>query len=99
MCTGREECVFFPVVFDPTKETLLNQVSRVAHLKLTWMFLKGFALLTRSHTFTRLVQTTPVMYFTLVKLLHQKYTPWGKERQKHKKKNLSINILILLFLP
>lgn len=85
-----DRSVFFPTVFDPTKETLPNQVSRVVHLKLTWIFLQGFALLTHSQAPSRLVQTTAEDVFIHVKLLHQKYTPWRKDRQKDKNKNLTI---------
>lgn len=86
MCTGRQECVFYPIVFDPTKETLVNQVSRVAHLKLTWMFLQGFALLTHSHTFSRLVQTTAEDVFIHVKLLLQKTLHGEKIGKKTRKR-------------
>lgn len=78
--------MFFLIVFHPTKETLLNQVPRLAHLKLTRIFLQGFALLTHSHTFSGLVQTTAEDVFIHGKLLHQKYTPWRKDRKIDKKR-------------
>lgn len=95
MCTGRQQCVFFPVVFDLTTKTLVNKVSRVAHLKLTWIFLQGFALLTHSHTFSRLVQTTAQDVFIRVKLLHQKYIQWRNVRQKDKKKKFNYKYFAL----
>lgn len=76
--------MFFPIVFDPTKETLLNPVSRIAHLKITWMFLQGFAVLTGSHTFSRLVQTAAEGVYTCEITASEIYM--GKRQAKRQEK-------------
>lgn len=86
----------FPIVFDPTKETLLPQVSKVLHLKFTRVFLHGFALLTCSHVFSRLTQTTAEDVYIHVKSLQQKHIPRRKARQKDKQDNLTANAIFNL---
>lgn len=88
--------VFFLIAFDSTKESVLPEVSKAVHLKLTWVFLHSFALLTRSHVFSRLIQTAEEDFYIRVKSLQQRHIPWRKVRQKGKQKNLAVNILLFL---
>lgn len=102
MCWRIAMCLvffFFPRVFDSIKETFLSQVSKVVHLKLTWIFLHGFALLTCIHVFSRHPNYSRGCLDTY-EITATETNSMEKNKAKSKQKNSTVNILVfLIWLP